>query len=210
MTTRRRSYDPQARLVMIKPVLAEVKPGELVNADEMAKLARMTWQNLKTTIDKDSSFPVASRGGMGVAWAFDAHAVLSYMVEGYEAQVSRLTETATRLAKLSGISDAAENDMSDAQRMTPLEIKQMTEALMAQTRLRQMQRDLVALADVKNTISEIFSTLQAEALAFIGSYDPAGTLPADIREAIMDHQRKLLVKLQDATVKRIEKLSGGA
>ncbi len=195
---------------MLKPVLAELTPGQIVKADEMAAIARMTWQNLKTIIDRDGDFPVQFRGGPGIAWEFDAHKVITYMVAGYEGQINRQTETATRLAKLSGLTSEATDSTAEPVRMTPLEVKQMTEALMAQTRLRQMQRELVPLPAVQSAIDEVFSTVQAETLAFIGSYDPAGTLPPDIQEAIMDYQRKLLVKLQDATRKRIEALSGRA
>lgn len=204
-----KSYDPSARLQILRPVLAALKPGETVKGHDMAQIAQMSWQNFKATvIDKDPDLPVLFRGGMGVEWQFDAHAVIAHMVAGHEAQIARTNSTAARIAALAGIgparSESCDGDRPPA--MTSLEIKQTTEALMSQTRLRQMQGELVSRAAVADMLSELFSTLQGETLAFIGSHDPAGLLPPHAREAIMDHQRNLLVTLQDKAMATIDRL----
>lgn len=201
----RQPADPEARLAQLRPVLANLKPGELVNAENMAKIARMTWRNLEITIAKDADFPIVSRGGMGVAWQFDAHAVIAYLVAGAEALLKQRADVAAKTAAMIGLAPEPAQPAAPAATMTTLQMKQMIEAMAAADKLRQRRGELVPLVEVSGMLNEIMSTLTAETLAFIGKHDPAGQLSPQLRKAIEDHQRALLVHLRDKVQAVIER-----
>jgi hypothetical protein len=55
-------------------------PKLILNAEAMAKVAGMTWRNLKLIIDADDDAADQERGDMGVPWEFDAAAVLDHLI----------------------------------------------------------------------------------------------------------------------------------
>lgn len=188
---------------MLRPVLAELTPGQIVNADEMAAIAKMTWQNMVIMINRDPAFPIVKRGGMGIAWEFDAHAVISHLIAEADKVLAAKNGAAARVARLTGLApEAAAN--TDAAPMSALELKQTTEAMMLMDKMRAVRREYLPAADVGNLLSDMMSTLQSETLAFIGKHDPSGQLSPDLRKAIEEHQRALLVRLRDKVMAVID------
>ncbi len=200
----RKPADPSARLAMLRPVLADLTPGQIVNGDEMQQIARMTWANLKIIIDRDPDFPVAKRGGMGIAWEFDAHAVIAHLIGDAEKVLAAKSQGAARLARLTGIAPEISPNGGDAAGMSALELKQATDAMMSIDKMRAVRKQYLPAADVSNLLSDVMSTLQAETLAFVGKHDPSGQLRPELRKAIEEHQRALLVQLRDKVMAVID------
>lgn len=195
MTTRKPA-DPSARLALLRPVLAALAPDTLLNADDMAKAAGMTWRNMKLTIDRDADFPIRFRGGEGVAWQFDALAVIRHLIASCESKIADGRAKMTRLALLTGIA-AEPPESGEAPAMSANELKQATDAMLAVHKLKLARGEYLQKAEAMAFFVDLMSSFQADVLHMVGKIDPAGQWPAEQRKAVEDQMRTLLVGVQD-------------
>lgn len=193
----RKPADPSVRLALLRPAIAAVKKGEKANAEDMARIAQMTWVNLKRIINSDPAFPVISRGSEGIAWSFDVAKTLKYMVAACEAVLAERNKRAARMARLSGLApDYGDAMAGEGQALTPGEITQLGNGQMTAHKLKMAQGQLMPRADTLAFLQDYHSQFQGEALGMLGKIDPAGQWPADVRRGVEDAMRTLLVNLQ--------------
>jgi hypothetical protein len=195
----RKPADPSARLALLRPALKQVKRGEKLNADDMAKVAQMTWRNMKLTIDKDADFPIDFRGGPGIAWVFDAAKVLKHLIVQCEKAIADRGIKAARMARLSGqpaeYADQGPADSGEAP-LAPNELKLLFDSQMVSHKLKEAQKKFMPRDATLAFLMDYHSQMQTETLGLLGKIDPAGQWPADVRKAVEDTMRSLLLNLQ--------------
>ena len=207
--TGRKPADPAARLSLLRAARENAKPDDELNANEMAGALGMTWRNLRLTIDDDADLPVVARGGEGIAWQFNAVAVLDHMIAKCEAMLADRAKRATKLERLSGLrlqdSDAkpAKGRRRAATAPPPIEapmssteLREIGQAQLTAHKLKEMQGKLVVADPMRRFLADYHTTMQAETLGLLGKIDPGGQLPAPVRLNIEDSMRTLLVNLQ--------------
>ena len=73
--------NPDDLILRLEAALAIARPSDVVGANEMAGIVKMTWRNLLMThIEPDSKFPIQRRGAEGLAWEFHVIKVLKHML----------------------------------------------------------------------------------------------------------------------------------
>ena len=205
--TGRKPADPAARLSLLRAARENAKPDDELNANEMAGALGMTWRNLRLTIDDDADLPVMARGGEGIAWQFNAVAVLDYMIAKCEAFLADRAERAGKMQRLSGLHLTSENDKPVKRRrravepvvaavITPSEARDIAQSQLTAHKLKEMQGLLVVAEPMRRFMADYHTTLQTETLGLLGKIDPAGQLPAQVRLQVEDSMRTLLVNLQ--------------
>lgn len=173
----------------------------------MAAALGMTWRNLRLTIDDDAALPVMARGGEGIAWQFNAVAVLDYMIGKCEALLAERVERAGKLERLSGLQLNTKADAPAKRRrgkvepvaqapITASEARDIGQAQLTAHKLKEMQGKLVVAEPMRRFLADYHSTMQGETLGLLGKIDPGGQLPAAVRLNIEDSMRTLLVNLQ--------------
>ena len=191
----RQAPDPTARIALLKAARAKLVKSKIkgpVNADEMAKIAGMTWRNLKPQVEEDADWPCLMRGSEGVAYQFDPKKVLDHMVKRLEAKLQERHDRSARLAKIAGFPEEL------AQTGLSIEELRHLDALQVSVQRRKIeQRNFVPLAEFEAVIADVFSTMQAETLSLVGRLDPSGRWPATVRADVKDELRSLLVRLHD-------------
>jgi hypothetical protein len=211
--------DPVGRLAVLEAARAGCKPGTILNADDMAKVAGMTWRNLKTLIDRDKAFPIRTRGDMGVPWQFSAAKVLNHLIkQAQSAQVDRERRMAS-VSRLAGLGAAA-GALSPGDRASVgsgsaaqmLEGARAVSAVVdAQAKVRgekQAQGRLVEVEKVSGLLWDMMTTMQTETLAIASKMDPAGQLDPEQRLAIDEHLRNVLLAVRGKVEAALEKWRG--
>lgn len=208
--------DPVGRLAVLKAARKSIgRKRPVLNADEMAQVAGMTWRNLKLIIDRDEDFPVLARGDMGVPWQFEAVTVLNHLIaqaQAAQAARERRTATITRLSGLSGAAPVPPNGGQPAGLGSAAEMLQHVRAFAAmvdvQARIRgekQKQGQLVDAEEVRNLLWDLMTTMQTETLAVSAKLDPAGQWEPTLRAQVDEALRNVLVTVRD----RLEQKLGG-
>lgn len=188
----RKSADPTYRLKVYRAAREIVRRDEVANADEMAKILKMTWRNLRLIIDADPTFPIQSRGAEGVAWEFRVVKVLDHLIKRCRGEIDANADKARRLAELAGVSVP-----DDAAGMSLADLRQINLLQMDAQRRKMDQGQWVPRAQVQTLFTNFFSMVQSEHQATAAKIDPSGRLPAEVRAAVQDHMRGLLVRLHD-------------
>ena len=207
--TGRKPADPAARLSLLRAARENAKPDDELNANEMAAALGMTWRNLRLTIDDDNALPVMARGGEGIAWQFNAVAVLDYMIAKCEALLADRAKRATKMERLSGLKlqDSSDKPVKGKRRaaaapppveapMSSTELREIGQAQLTAHKLQELQGKLVVAEPMRRFLADYHSTMQGETLGLLGKIDPGGQLPAAVRLNIEDSMRTLLVNLQ--------------
>jgi hypothetical protein len=191
----RRAPDPSARIALLKAARKSLVASKIkgpVNADEMAKIAGLTWRALKVQVEADPEWPCLMRGSEGVAYQFDPKAVLDHMVRRHEEKLKHRTSRNRDIARLAGISpDLADTGMT-------LDELRVLDQLQVSTQKRKIEQGAyVPLADYEAVIADMLTTIQSEILSTVGRLDPSGKWPAQIRHQVREEGRSLLVRLHD-------------
>jgi hypothetical protein len=195
----RKPADPSARLKILQAALKQIKNGDTLNADEMAKAVGMTWRNLKLIIDSDPDFPIVSRGAEGIAWQFNARKAVEHMIGKCNAALGELRSRAERMSRLTGFETekgATAGDFDD-EPLSAGELKNLGDAQMAAHRLKLAQGKLIPAEKVRAFQMAYHAQMQAETLGIVAHLDPAGQWPVDLRRSVEDRMRTILVELQD-------------
>jgi hypothetical protein len=195
----RKPADPSTRLALLRPALKQVKRGEKLNGYDMAKVCQMTWRNLILTINKEPTFPIERRGSEGIAWVFDAAKVLKHLIARCESALAERNAKASRMARLSGqpadYGNQPARDTGD-EPLAPSELKMLFESQMVSHRLKEAQKKFMPKDATLAFLMDYHSQMQTETLGLLGKIDPAGQWPADVRKAVEDTMRSLLLNLQ--------------
>jgi hypothetical protein len=188
----RRKINRSPRLLALIERRKKVRKGEQFNADEMAAIAGMTWRNLKPQVDEDPAFPIVSRGSEGKPWVFDGRAVLDHMIARLELEAKEQQAREERVALMAGISpDLAASGMSVA------DLVKIDQLQTNAQRRKIEQGEYVRRDDAENAITGMFTTMQSETLATVSRLDPAGQWPPEVRAAVADALRTLLVRVHN-------------
>lgn len=191
----RQSPDPSARIALLKAARVNLVKSKIkgpVNGHEMAKIAGMTWRNLKFQIEADPDWPCLMRGSEGVAYQFDPRKVLDHMVRRLQAKLNERTTRNRRIAEMAGFDpDLADTGLSID------ELRQLDALQVSVQRRKIEQRTYVPLGEFEAVLADVFSTMQAETLSLVGRLDPSGRWPAPVRADVKDELRSLLVRLHD-------------
>jgi len=188
----RKSADPTARLKIYLAAREIVRRDDVANAEEMAKILRMTWRNLRLIIDADPSFPVQSRGAEGIAWEFRVAKVLDHLSKRCRAEIEENATRSRRLAELAGVTVP-----EDGVGLSLSELREINRLQMDTQRRKIEQRELVPAAEVRSMMTEFFTMVQSVTLATVTELDPAGQWPAKTRADVSDHLRTMLVRVHD-------------
>ncbi|WP_374648661.1 hypothetical protein [Rhizorhabdus sp.] len=165
---------------------------DVANAEEMAKILKMTWRNLRLIIDADAAFPIQSRGAEGIAWEFRVAKVLDHLIKRCRSEIQANSAKHRRLAELAGVSVP-----EDADGMSLADLRQINLLQMDAQRRKMDQGEWVPRAQVQTLFTSFFSMVQSEHQSTAAKIDPTGRLPAEVRAAVQDHMRGLLVRLHD-------------
>jgi hypothetical protein len=196
----RRIADPSARLAQWRAARAEVAPGEMFNAADLAKLTSITWRNLKLTIIGDDAFPVVTHGAEGVPYVFDGAAVLDHLIAKAEASVEIRRAREDRVSKLTGIAvsppSAGAPEHRESGFATARDMKALGEAQMITHRLKREQGKYIPAEAVKSLLADMMMTMQSETLAAAARMDPAGRLDPATRAGVDEELRNVLTTVQ--------------
>jgi hypothetical protein len=190
--------DPQALIDRIDASKAHVEAGTILTSMPMSKAVGWSWVNLRKHIEEDPDFPVAKRGSEGVPYEFDAHAVFAHLILRATQEIEKRTVGRDRIARLSGIDSIAGIDA-----LTVDELVKINGVQTSVQRRKIEQRDFVPRVEVETEISGIFTMLQTEILGRASQLDPAGQWPPEVRKAVEQSDRTLLVHLHDMVTHRM-------
>lgn len=198
----RKPADPGAKLALLLAAKRGVEPGCILSMADMAKALDMTARNLKLTIDSDPELPVASRGGQGVAWALDAHAVMDHMIAKCRAALSERSVRDERIGRLTGLQAEAAQDQQarGGSSLSPHEMKQIADAQMTAHRLKREQGRYMLADEVTSFLNEYHSQIQGDVIAMVSRIDPSGQIPLEHRRKMEEASRTMLVELQGKLV----------
>ena len=211
--------DPGARLELLLAARKQIgRKKILLNAEEMAGAAGMSWRNLKTIIDRDPEFPVKRRGSEGVPWEFEAAKALDRMIATARAVIADRERRKARAASLAGIRSSGSASFPAGSANPPgsgsaaremLEDARAINALVdAQTKMRierQKQRELLERSEVESLAWDMMTTMQAETMAISSKLDPAGRWDPSFRREVEDELGNVLVTVRSRLERRIEK-----
>lgn len=190
----RKIADPTERLRLLSARREVATPEDIVNAEEMAQIAGITWRNLKIQIDQDPHFPIRKRGAEGSAWEFSVIDVLDHMIGQLRSKIERRDERERRKHELIGA--VAEEEIPSG-----LTLSDFSEINRIQTDMqrRKIEQGLwIEKSRHVEVITAIFMTIQQRITAWPSKLDAAGLLPPDVRAAMKDESRTLLVDIHDA------------
>jgi hypothetical protein len=195
----RQPADPSARLAVLRAVRKAVGPGEEFIGEEMAKVLRVSWRSLSDLIDDHPEWPVLQRGSEGIPWRFNGRALIDAMIASYQAVQKERAARSARIQALSGVAIPKEA----AERFSLVELKQIDGLQREIQRRKVEQRGYVPIDEHRRIVTSIFTTVQTEILSAAPELDPAGKWPAEVRAAVIDHNRTLLVRLHDQVRDRL-------
>lgn len=209
--------DPVGRLATLEAARVGVEPGLILNANEMATVAGMSWANLKRIVESDPSFPVAQRGDMGVSWQFDAGKVLDHMIGSAKAERQRREARRADVSRLAGLGvqplpplgGEAGGSGSAAERVQ--EARAINALIDAQAKLRlekQKQGELIPRDRVRALLTDLMTTMQTETLAASSRMDPAGQWEPSFRSGVEEELRSVLTTVRDRLEKMLEAWRG--
>lgn len=208
--------DPVGRLAVLEAARAEVEPGLILNFAEMAKVAGLTDRGLKLIVDADEAFPIKQRGDMGVPWQLDAAEVLDHLIgQARAAKVEREARTArvTRLAGLGaavGVSSPSDRNGNGSgaasEGMTVQDLGKLVQVNRDFQRAKIEQGSLVSASKAEQAAIDYNNVVQSAILDSAQRADPAGIWPPEIRAAWENETRNMLVAIQDASNKWLEKI----
>jgi len=189
----RKAADPTSRIELLKAARKVARKDDILNAEEMAKVARMTWRNLKEMIDADLEFPVQRRGSEGSSWEFEAVKVLDHMLKRCREQLAERDAAQQRIARLTGVK-------LDGRKSDSLSIRDMLEVdrIQRETQRRKVeQRQLVQADEMRSVMTGLVGIVQGAVSTMVSRLDPAGRLPPEVRALMTDELRNLLVRIHD-------------
>jgi hypothetical protein len=189
----RKPADPTARLALLTAARAQVEPGTILNAADMARVAGMTWRNLNITIERDPAFPVVKRGSEGIAWEFNAAAAIDHMIGVCRSVIADNDQHAARIARMAGMDVPASIGAG-----LSLQDFTIVDRLQREAQRRKIeQRDYVPRREVERLVEGMLGLVQNNMIGRAGKLDPAGKWPAQIRAEIVEEDRSFLVRLHD-------------
>lgn len=199
---KRIASNPSLRLNAYTAAREQVEPGQQVNAAEMSQICQMTWANLRKKVEADPAFPVASRGSEGIAWSFDAAAVLDHLIAQARKTVAARQMRHGILAKVVSAPGVSAPEEPDAEAVSSdlvqhsRAIKSFADATMAMERAKAQQGQYVEAAKVSELLNDMMATMQAEVLSIGSRLDPAGRMSPDDRAYIEQELRRVLSETQ--------------
>lgn len=208
--------DPVARLAKLEAARAEVGPDETFKAEDMARVAGMTWRNMREIVAADPDFPIVSRGGPGLPYVFNGVAVLEYMIAGARAVQAKRAATEDRATFLAGIvSSPSDESPSGASRSggPGVAAREMLEHVRTWDKIIDVRAklraemvaagDLVRRKDVDDFLWRWLSGLQSSVLAIEQRIDKANLLEPAVRRAVKDELNATLVTMRADLEKEI-------
>ena len=204
--------DPAGRLEALEPVRAEIGDDLILSLTDMARVAGMTPRNLGLIVDKDPGLPIRKRGGMGVAWEFEAAKVLDYLIAQARAARSEREARQARVNRLGGLASAAVLPSGQSERPATAardmldDVRALSALIDVQAKMRTKQvaeRELLARTEVESFLWRWLSELQSEVLAIEARIDKAGRLDPAVRQAVKDELADALVAFRGRLEKQI-------
>ncbi|MEA3044564.1 MAG: hypothetical protein QOH47_2402 [Sphingomonadales bacterium] len=200
--------DPVARLAKLEAARAQIGPDETFNGADMARVAGMTWRNMREIVAADPDFPVEKRGSEGVEYVFSGVATLDYMIaqaRAVQADRGRRTDRASYLAGLGG--DAAAHSPPTADGVGPgiaarelresaLAIKDFADARAKMRAERQKNGELLERSEVEGLLWALMTAMQAETMGITSKIDQAGQWEPAFRLQVEDALADVLVRVR--------------
>jgi phage terminase Nu1 subunit (DNA packaging protein) len=211
--------DPSTYLDALTKAREAAKPGAVVSAQVLARTTGITWRVLERWIDEDPSVPVISRGAVGAKWEFDLVAVLDHLIKRARSITKTKRARREKVTRLAGFgpTDPAPADPSPPPASDAMDrgndirnIKLLAEAQMLTHRLKQQQGQYIPADAVAAAFADMMTTMQTETLATTAKLDPAGIWPPEIRLAVEDDLRTMLITVRDKLDAAARGWGGGA
>lgn len=184
--------DPSQLIARLTAAKKLVKPGEILNLEEMATAAGITARHLKPQIDDDPEWPIVQRGSEGVPWQLDGRAVIAHMVRRAKEKLALRDTQRKRLARLAGLEVETTGDAPS--------LAEMREADRLQQSLHRRkieQGEYVPRTQVYGLVVDLLSLFQTETMATRAALDPGGLWPTDVADAVDDRMRETLIRVHD-------------
>jgi hypothetical protein len=188
----RRAADPSARIAHLKAAREMVQPGEVLNAQEFAAAAGMSWRMLKQMIDQDEGWPIKVRGSEGSGWQIEAVPAIDHMIAHYQGKLAERRANMERLRDLAGIEApvvSPELSISDLRALDQIQNS---------VQRRKIEQGLYVLAsEHREIIGDLMVLFREETMGLIGRVDAAGRWPEGVREEVVEDLRNMLVRTHD-------------
>lgn len=204
--------DPTAYADALTAARADAAPATIVHAQELARAIGATWRIVEGWIHRDPDFPVRRRGGQGTPWQFDLIPVLDHLIARAEALTAARRARKADVSRLAGFGGgeaasplaadppagpgAAAAEVAD-RGAEARGLKALAEARMQIHKLKVLQGEYVRRDRVEALLADLMATMQAETLAVSAKRDPGGLWPPEVRVAVDEEQRNVLVTVRD-------------
>lgn len=193
--------NPDDLILRLEAALKVAKPSDVVGANEMAGIVKMTWRNLLLThIEPDARFPIQHRGAEGRAWEFRVAKVLKHMLKRARERKAANEEKARRLMQLTGFSVP-----EGSEAMNIAEIAKLIEVNAKARAEKTEQGKLIPVNDMRIFITGYNQTVSAGIMNAGQHLDPMGSLPPDVSEALKDYLRDLALTVHESARLFLEK-----
>lgn len=207
----RSATNPAARLrdlAVAKERTKALKRGETLTAAPMADLLRVSWPVLRTWCDDVPELAQSdafSRGGNGIEWSFDPRKTVAALSRHFGAKQEAGRKRARRIkAMVAGdaLDSAGEDfDLDEIGKMLRLS-RELQEAKIQQGRLVDAEKS-------RSAVRAMCSEMQEAVLRSAQEQDPTGRWPVDFRESFEDAVQKILLAMEQAGQKCLDRLNGG-
>jgi hypothetical protein len=184
--------EPSQRIARLVAARKHLKRGEVLNGEEMAAAAGMTWRQMKPLIDNDRAWPIKQRGYEGVAWQFEPRKVIDHMIRQDRAKLAESVKRRDRLTAMAGVEVEKGSDYSLS------ELREIDRLQESAHRRKIEQNKYMLREEVETLFANYAATVQTELLAIPSVKDPAGQWPPEIRLGVVDGIRDGLVRAHDA------------
>lgn len=198
--------NPDDLIQRIEAALKVAKPADVVGANEMSAILKMSWRNLLLThIEPDNRFPIQRRGMEGMAWEFRVVKVLKHMLKRANERKAANEAKARRLMELTGFT-VPEN----AEAMNIAEIAKLID-VNAKARAEKVEQGKLLSVDETLTFLTGYNRTVCAAILNAGQHlDPTGSLPPEISEALKDYLRDHAMNVHQAASDYLEKWRAAA
>lgn len=193
--------NPDDLILRLEAALKVAKPSDVVGANEMAGIVKMTWRNLLLThIEPDTKFPIQHRGAEGRAWEFRVAKVLKHMLKRARERKAANEEKARRLMQLTGFSVP-----ETAEAMNIAEIAKLIDVNSKARAEKVEQGKLAPVEEMRLFLTGYNQAVSAGIMNAAQYLDPTGVFPPELTEALKDYLRDLAMTTHDNARKFLEK-----
>lgn len=193
--------NPDDLILRLEAALAIARPSDVVGANEMAGIVKMTWRNLLMThIEPDSKFPIQRRGAEGLAWEFHVIKVLKHMLRRAR-QRKRANEAKSR--RLMELTSFSVPEGSEA--MSIAEVSKLYDVNVKADALKREQKKQIPNDIMRTFIIRYNQTVSSGIMNAPQHLDPSGSLSPEMLEEFKEYLRVLAISVHKLACDFVEK-----